>query len=59
MVAHWAHNPKVIGSIPIFASNTLQGGLEVVPARSHKPYNVGSTPTPASKRVSIQIGEGS
>ena len=48
MVAHWAHNPEVVGSIPILASNTMQDGLEVAPARSHKPYHTGSTPVPAS-----------
>lgn len=48
VVAHWAHNPEVVGSIPILASNTMQDGLEVAPARSHKPYHTGSTPVPAS-----------
>ena len=48
VVAHWAHNPEVVGSIPILASNTMQDGLEVTPARSHKPYHTGSTPVPAS-----------
>jgi hypothetical protein len=61
-VAHWAHNPKVVGSIPTLASNTMQDGLEVVPARSHKPYHVGSTPTLASKllmgkRRSRRVGD--
>jgi hypothetical protein len=48
VVAHWAHNPEVVGSIPTLASNTMQDGLEVAPARSHKPYHMGSTPIPAS-----------
>lgn len=53
VVAHWAHNPKVEGSIPSFASNTLQDGLEVAPARSHKPYHAGSTPALASTFADI------
>ncbi len=29
----------------------MQGGLEVVPARSHKPKYVGSSPTPATIKL--------
>ena len=37
----------VIGSSPIGRA-ILRVGLEVVPARSHKPNDVGSSPTPAT-----------
>jgi hypothetical protein len=38
----------VLGSSPSGRA-TLRVGLEVVPARSHKPNDVGSSPTPATK----------
>jgi len=40
--------PRVIGSNPMYATNKQRGGLEVVPAWSHKPNDVGSIPTPAT-----------
>ena len=33
--------------------NTQWGGLELVPARSHKPNDVGSNPTPATNDYNL------
>lgn len=36
----------------------MRGGLEMVPARSHKPYHGGSNPPPATKRLlDLRLGE--
>ena len=49
VVARKAHNLEVGGSNPSPATNISRGGLELVPAWSHKPNHVGSNPTPATK----------
>ena len=49
VVARKAHNLEVGGSNPPLATNISWGGLEMVPAESHKPNDVGSNPTPATK----------
>lgn len=33
----------------------MRGGLELVPARSHKPFDVGSNPIPATKFVEVPV----
>jgi len=38
------------GSIPAWTA-TQRGGLELVPARSHKPNDTGSNPVPATKWI--------
>lgn len=42
-----------VGSSPTLSTIKSRGGLEVVPAWSHKPNDVGSTPTPATNFLNI------
>lgn len=39
---------EVVGASPTQATNLLRDRLEMVPARSHKPFYAGSSPAPAT-----------
>lgn len=49
-LGHLPFTEKLTGSIPV-RTTILRGGLEMVPARSHKPNHMGSIPIPATKVV--------
>ena len=52
---HSTFNGGVVGSNPTGVTKKLWGGLEVVPARSHKPNYVGSSPTPATHGSLVKL----